>query len=222
MAAPAEVYTQEAYFSSRLPYDPQREPLWQILCAYLQRDFPRADSILEIGGGYCHFINNVRARERYVVDVFPGVVQYAAEGVKAQVRSCTDLSPFPAGSLDVVFASNLFEHLTVEELDGTLTEVWRVLAPGGKLLIIQPNFKYCYREYFDDYTHRQIFTDVSLPDLLMSKGFQIHKVIPRFLPFSLKSSGPKFPWLLKLYLASPWRPLAGQMYIAAGKDKLTR
>jgi hypothetical protein len=89
------------------------------------------------------------------------------------------------------------------------------LRPRGKLIIIQPNFKYCYRVYFDDYTHVQILTDVSLTDLLTSQGFQVGKVVPRFLPFSLKSRAPKWSWLLRLYLALPWRPMAGQMYIVA-------
>jgi SAM-dependent methyltransferase len=122
-----------------------------------------------------------------------------------------------AGSFDLVFASNLFEHLTREELANTLSSVWRALRDGGKLLIIQPNFKYCYRNYFDDYTHVQIFTEASLADLLLVSGFHPEKVVARFLPFSLKSGGPKWPWLLRVYLALPWKPLAGQMFIVARK-----
>jgi len=86
-----------------------------------------------------------------------------------------------------------------------------------ELLIIQPNFKYCYRNYFDDYTHVQIFTETSLADLLSVSGYRPEKVVARFLPFSLKSGGPKWPWLLHVYLALPWKPLARQMFIVARK-----
>jgi SAM-dependent methyltransferase len=191
--------------------------MWQVLCTYLERDIPRDASILELGGGYCHFINNIKAGQRHVVDLFPDLAANAAPGVTAHVRSCTNLDNFSADSFDAVFASNLFEHLNREELNQTLASARRVLRPQGRLLIIQPNFKYSYREYFDDYTHIQIFTDVSLRDLLVTAGYRPEKVIPRFLPFSLKSTGPKWPWLLRCYLALPWRPFAGQMYIVASK-----
>jgi SAM-dependent methyltransferase len=212
-----KTYTEGAYFTARLPYDSQRERLWPVLCDYLQRDVPKQGSVLELGGGYCYFINHIQAAERFVLDLYPEIRSYAAPGVTPLVQSCTDLTNFKRESLDVVFASNLFEHLTREDLDQTLAGVRDVLRPGGKLLIIQPNFKYCYREYFDDYTHLQIFTDTSLADLLTVSGFQVEKMIPRFLPFSVKTGGPKWPSLLRLYLTLPWRPFAGQMYIVAKK-----
>jgi SAM-dependent methyltransferase len=217
MPAPREVYTEDAYFAARLPYDPAREQLWRVLCAYLQFQVPEDGAVLELGGGYCHFINNIRAAKKHVVDLYPAIRTNAAEGVTPHVQSCTDLGNFEPASFDIVFASNLFEHLTADQLADTLASVRRVLRDTGKLLIIQPNFKYCYRSYFDDYTHLQIFTEVSLADLLTASGFRPEKVVARFLPFSLKSGGPKWPWLLRLYLALPWRPFAGQMYIAARK-----
>ena len=217
MSSLDKINTEEAYFASRLPYDPERERLWRILCKYLEPDIPPNGAVLELGGGYCHFINNIRAAERHVVDLFPGVCTHAAQGVTPHLQSCTDLSNFRRASFDVVFASNLFEHLTREQLDSTLAGVLEVLRDGGKLLIIQPNFKYSYRQYFDDYTHLQIFTEASLSDLLVARGFELEKVVRRFLPFSVKSSGPKWSWLLRLYLALPYRPFAGQMYIVARK-----
>jgi hypothetical protein len=55
------------------------------------------------------------------------------------------------------------------------------------LSVIQPNFRYAYREYFDDYTHVAIFTHVSLCDVFRASGFDIVDVKPRFLPLSIKS-----------------------------------
>jgi ubiquinone/menaquinone biosynthesis C-methylase UbiE len=97
----------------------------------------------------------------------------------------------------------------------TLTEIKRVLKTNGKLIIIQPNFKYCAREYFDDYTHLQIFTHIGVTDLLIGLGFSIVDVKPRFLPFSMKSNLPKYTWLVRLYLLSPFKPFAGQMLVVA-------
>ena len=214
-----ETAQAKAYFSSRLCHDASRDELWPVLCRYLQKDIPADSRVLELGGGYCNFINNIRASEKHVVDIYEGVKELAAENVTAHVQSCTTLANFPDSHFDVVFASNLFEHLTRDQLDATLLEVRRVLGRDGRLMVIQPNFKYAIREYFDDYTHLQVFTHISLQDLLQARGFTIDLVIPRFLPFSLKTKAPKWPWLLRAYLSSPWRPFAGQMYVIAKARK---
>jgi SAM-dependent methyltransferase len=210
-------YVDGGYFASRLPHDPRRQRLWKVLCGYLQPEIPTSSSALELGGGYCDFINNIQAAEKHVIDLSPSISEFAAEGVVTHVQPCSELSEFRDEQFDVVFASNLFEHLTREELLATLAGVKRILRPGGKLLVIQPNFRYSYKRYFDDYTHIGIFTDVSLADLLMTLGFHIDKVVRRFLPLSIKGRGPKWPWLLRLYLKLPYRPMAGQMYIVCSK-----
>ena len=85
------------------------------------------------------------------------------------------------------------------------------------MIIISPNFKYCFRVYFDDFTHKSILTDRSLKDLLHASGFELLEMIPKFLPFSTESKLPKSGVLLRLYLMSPWKPFAGQMLVVARK-----
>ena len=89
------------------------------------------------------------------------------------------------------------------------------MKPGATLTIVQPNFKYCAHEYFDDYTHVSIYTDKGLCDLLAANGFTIVRCMPRFMPFSIKGSLPVHPWLIRLYLLSPFKPFAKQMLISA-------
>ncbi|RIK91693.1 MAG: methyltransferase type 11 [Proteobacteria bacterium] len=201
------------YFRSRFVPEAGRAATWRVVCRYLERFVPADARLLDLGAGYCSFVNHVRAAERHALDAYPGFVAFADAGVRTHVGSCTDLSAFAPRSLDVVFASNLLEHLGGEELEATLREVVRVLAPGGRFVLVQPNFRYCVREYFDDYTHRTVFTHVSLADLLRAHGFEIERVEPRFLPLSFKSRLPTWPWLVRLYLALPWRPKAGQMLV---------
>jgi ubiquinone/menaquinone biosynthesis C-methylase UbiE len=206
------------YFRSRFTVDTRRDAIWQEIVRYLAHPYiPPEAKVLDVGAGYCSFINQVQAAERYALDLFPQIGDYAAPGVKTFVGSCTHLHMFGDGQLDVVFSSNVLEHLTRLDTDSTLREILRVLKPGGHYIIIQPNFRYCYRAYFDDYTHLQIFTDIGLGDWLTARGFEIARVIPRFLPFSFKSRLPKAPWLARLYLQLPYRPLAKQMLIVARK-----
>ena len=69
--------------------------------------------------------------------------------------------------------------------------------------------------YFDDYTHVQVFSHVSLRDRLAAAGFRVVDVRPRFLPFSMKSRLPAAGFLVWWYLRSPLKPLAGQMLVVA-------
>ena len=80
---------------------------------------------------------------------------------------------------------------------------------------MQPNFRFCYNTYFDDYTHLQIFTDRSLFDLLEVFGFRVRVCMPKFLPVNMKSTLrlrlPMLRHLVRLYMAFPFKPMAGQM-----------
>ena len=56
------------------------------------------------------------------------------------VGSCTDLSAFADNSVDEIYASHVFEHLSYQgELTYTLTECRRILTDGGKLMVSVPN-----------------------------------------------------------------------------------
>lgn len=195
-----------------------------MLAAYLQQRFIGEDSVvLDLGAGYCYFANNVRGREKHAVDASDTVRLHAAADVTAHVCSSAALHGLADSYFDIVFASNLLEHLDVETLAGTLQEVRRVLRPGGRVIVLQPNFRHCVRSYFDDYTHVQVFTDRSLSDLLSAYGLEPVIVIPRFLPFSVESRLPMSPQLLSLYLRLPYRPAAAQMLVVAERtaDEVT-
>lgn len=207
----------DAYFETRFRDTEQRRRLWPVLAGYLQQYVPDDAAVLDVGAGYCYFINNVRAREKHALDVSEIVTRFAAPDVVPHVSPASDMSSLEDEHFDVAFASNVLEHLERDELYATLAELRRVLRRGGRVILIQPNFRVCYRTYFDDYTHVQVFTDRSLADLLRVSGFDPETVIPRFLPFSADSRLPASPRLLSLYLRLPYRPLARQMLVVATK-----
>ncbi len=180
--------TERSYFTTRLASDPRRDALWRHLTAYLTRFVPPGAAVLELGAGYCHFINRVPASRRVAVDIGPQIQEAAARGVEAhQADALAFLSRAQPEQFDFILASNFFEHIEWEELNALIPLVLRVLRPGGRLAIIQPNFRLAPRRYFDDYTHRTIFTDVSLRDWLEAVGFDVVKQTPRFLPLTVKS-----------------------------------
>lgn len=212
-----------SYHEIHLPEDPHRRAVWQEIANYVSHFIPESGRVLELGAGYCDWINQVQAKERVATDLWEGITRYAQPGVRYVVGDVTKtLASLSPQRFDAILASNFFEHFAHEELDRLLEHVRDRLHDQGVLIVIQPNFTYAYRHYFDDYTHRAVFTSVSLQAFLQHKGFQIVHSEPRFLPLTMKSRLPKWRWLVRAYLRSPFRPLAGQMLIVArnaGRNK---
>ncbi len=206
----------EAYRRTRFRPDANRETLWRTLCdAYFQQLVRPEFHVLELGAGYANFINNIRCRTRTAVDLSPDLPAHVQAGVSAHVGSVTDLEFLPDQSVDFVFASNLLEHLTQEQCAEVLQQLERKVRSGGTLNIVQPNYRRAYKEYFDDYTHQTVYSDVSLCDFLEANGWRVIECVPGFLPLTLKSALPVQPWLIRLYLRLPWKPLAKQMLVRA-------
>jgi hypothetical protein len=206
----------EKYFKSRLSPDPRRTMLWKTLwdChfRFLIRD---DDTVLDLGAGHCDFINEVRARKRFAVDEWPGITKHAAPGVHAHVGQLTDLGWLADGSVDFAFSSNVFEHMPQADLSRILTQLNAKLSQRGRLCLIQLNYRYSYKEYFDDYTHVTVFSHVSLQDFLKANDFRILDCRPRFLPLTIKSRLPVRPLFIRAYLASPLKPQGKQMLVLA-------
>jgi hypothetical protein len=79
--------------------------------------------------------------------------------VEGHIGNVTDLAFLEPGSVNFAFASNLFEHISQEAFASVLSRLKDASAPGATLNIVQPNYYYAYREYFDDCTHRSVCTN---------------------------------------------------------------
>lgn len=199
----------------------QKDALWKVLCrSFFQRYVSESDVVLDLGAGFCEFINNICCARKFALDPSEETRHYAVQDVTVIVKPATDLSYLDDASVDIVFASNVFEHLpSKDELMTVLSGIHRVLRPGGKLLILQPNIRYAYREYWDYFDHYLPLSHLSLTEALQVAGFTIDEVRPRFLPYTFKSPLPKSGLLLKVYLRlPPLHLLVGkQMFLAAAK-----
>ncbi len=204
------------YHGSRLTHDVRRAATWRALWKYHFRHRITADdAVLDLGAGYGDFINSVTAHRRIAVDNWPGLADHVPAGVEPIIAPVTDLRAIADNSIDFAFASNLFEHLTQEELVLSLRQIAKKLTTKGELCILQPNYRYAFREYFDDYTHRTPYSHIGLADLLRAQGWTVTQVVPRFLPLTLKSRLPAWGWLIGAYLSSPIKPMGKQMMITA-------
>jgi SAM-dependent methyltransferase len=176
---------------------------------------------LEIGAGYCEFINNIRAGQKTAVDINPDIKDYAGVGVDIVLNSSSQMITVPNDSVDVVFASNFFEHLTRGEIVATFHEVYRVLVPAGTFMVLQPNIRFCARDYWMFFDHLTPIDDRAFVEGLEINGFEILEVIDRFLPYTTKSRLPKSLFLIQLYLRLriAWRLFGQQSFILSRKPK---
>lgn len=206
----------DGYHDSRLARDPKRAAVWNALWRYFFRHrIGPADCVLDLGCGYGEFINSVVARRRIALDQWAGMPAHLAPGVEPVIAPATDLSAIADASVDYAFASNLFEHLPQAALVTLLSQLRFKLTARGTLTMLQPNYRYAFRDYFDDYTHVAVYSHISLADLLTAHGWEVIEVRPRFLPLTVKSRLPVWPPLIAAWLASPIKPGGKQMLLVA-------
>ena len=117
---------------------------------------PDARTLLDIGSGYGSFVLVAREAGIDAVGIEPADVEVAfARARLAELRPGDDAEhayhggdarrlPWPDGSFDAVTLWNVLEHIPEAPL--ALAEAARVLAPGGTLLAIAPNYASFRRE----------------------------------------------------------------------------
>ena len=90
----------------------RRQRVWRILCrSFFQRYIEPGDTVLDIGAGYCEFINEIDCGRRIALDPSADVRRYAGPAVEVVQGVCTSLDALVDATVDVVFASNVFEHV---------------------------------------------------------------------------------------------------------------
>ena len=205
----------------------QKQAIWQVLCNhFFQRFVDPSSTVVDVGAGYCEFINNIQAARKIAVDLNPDVQRFARPEVEVMNASCTEISQLDPASVDVVFMSNFLEHLPNKQLVlDTFREAYRILKDAGKIIVLQPNIRFLPGEYWDFFDHHTPLTDRSLVEGLQLAGFEADTVYPRFLPYTTKSRLPKAAWMVRLYLSVPfaWNFLGKQaLVVAVKREQLAR
>lgn len=211
------------YSETRYDFNPKRRIVWEEVSSHIAGTYSTPDGrALELGCGYGDWLGCMPVSEKVAIESNATLADYARRTYGIQVHEGDVFKMLPDmadSSFDMVLASNFFEHFEVDDVSTLLEEVLRVLKPSGRLVVIQPNFRYCANMYFDDFTHRSIHSHVSFSDLLASKGFAVTGCEPRFLPFSFKSRLPVSRMLVRAYLMSPIKPMGAQFLVCAQPAK---
>ena len=180
--------------------------LWSVLCeSYLSRFVPPDGTVVDVGAGNCGFINHIAAKRRIAFDLDPSVRERAAPGVETHTGDIATLAErLGEASVDMAFASNVFEHLpSGDELLRVLRAIRTILRPGGKIVILQPNVRLVGGRFWDFFDHTLPLTERGMQEALGVAGFRTVSCKARFLPYTTKGRRRTPAWLLRLYLALP-------------------
>ena len=91
------------------------------------------------------------------------------------VRAAMDAQPLKDATYDVAFSLDVVEHLTPRELDRFLSETYRILRPGGRLIVhTAPN------RWYIDHGYRWVTRPVNL-------------VLNRLFKFGLQPTSAQYP-----------------------------
>ncbi len=201
----------------------KKQIVWHELANWLYNGhLNRPKRVLDPAGGLCEFINNVPAAEKWTIDREEDFVRkHANPDVQIRVGSNLEVE-IPQDYFDGVFISNFLEHLDNQEQVATLLErLYGGMKKGGRIVVMGPNFKCTYKEYFDFADHTVILTELGVAEHLYGAGFKIVKTIARFFPLSFRSGGylPVTPLTVKTYLSMPlaWRVMGKQFLVIAEK-----
>jgi SAM-dependent methyltransferase len=158
------------------------------------------DDVLDLGCGDGLFLRTLHCRKRMGVEINDAareLCEQRSEHAKIAVQLHRDISQVADAAVDVVISNHCLEH--VINPYGTLTQVLRVLRPGGRLVLVTP---------FDDWRGRihggwspndpdnHLFTwsPRNIGNLVVEAGFSVQEVLMyRF------ACSPRLRWVLDMF-----------------------
>jgi ubiquinone/menaquinone biosynthesis C-methylase UbiE len=164
------------YHKTRFNKDNDK-PSWK------QKLFPKKGLFLDAGCANAEMSSFVGAERYYGFDLNPYSVAYCQKKkLKVKKGSITNI-PYPDNMFDCVYCNHVLEHVGTYEQHKAIQEFYRVLKPGGTLLIFMPTPYHWY--FFDDPTHVRPQTHGSLRFIAEETGFRSHDAfysLARWMP----------------------------------------
>src|SRR5689334_9529787 len=125
----------DKYYSGRKFHDSLYRDL-------IQKHLVRGSRVLDAGcGRYLRFSKELSDRATVFGIDMDSVLETDNAGAPYAVRGDVGRLPFSSNHFDMVISRSVIEHL--ENPAAVFSEFWRVLRPGGKVVVITPN-KYDY------------------------------------------------------------------------------
>lgn len=233
------------YLSHKNLFDPQkivrelksRAPyLRRIIRKWFPQD--RKTRILDLGCGYGAFLHVLREAGYERCTGMDGSEEQVNMAKKLEIAEVENkeieesLQSFSSSAFDIVIAFDVLEHFPKSRIFMIMDEVFRILRPGGAVILHVPNGEAIFscRSYGWDITHEVVFTQESIRQLVSSIGFSkvcfeedapvIHGAasLIRFFFWKLFRA---FFWLIHLAETGEWKsaPVFSQNLLAIAEKE---
>ncbi|HEX8599142.1 MAG TPA: class I SAM-dependent methyltransferase [Chloroflexia bacterium] len=158
----------------------------------------RPRRILDMGCGTGTMLNYLSRYGRAEgIDADEEAVRFCHERGITQVRQVSALPlPFEDDTFDLVTALDVIEH--IEDDLGTLRELYRVLRPGGTLLMSVPAYKFLWGAQDEISNHKRRYVAPQVRERLRATGFKVRR-LSYFNTFL-------FPIIAGIRLVRPYKP----------------
>ncbi|MDO8743416.1 MAG: class I SAM-dependent methyltransferase [Candidatus Azambacteria bacterium] len=209
-------YLDIVYNENTRPYTKYPSQLGEYLFSRFRME--KGDKLLDVGCGRGDFAKGFKdaGLEVFGLDREKGNSEIL-KGIEVKTGDIkNDPFPFEGETFDFVFSKSVIEHLL--EPDNFMKECRRVLKPGGRIIIMAPDWHSQRYIFYDDYTHRHPYTAAGLKDLLNIYGFkEVGVEIFYQLPILWK-----YPWLKIfsriLQLSGPIKKIHKNKFIRWSKE----
>jgi len=158
-------------------YDENRTPKTNYpkeLIGYLIKRFDLKNNtrLLELGCGRGDFLYEFQ-KFGFICSGLDRDMSSAKNDYNLEVKLC-DLSsesfPYSDNSFDIVYHKSVIEH--VYNPQNIMEETLRILKPGGKLIILTPDWHTQWKNFFEDFTHSRPYDLTALKDLFKVYGYK--------------------------------------------------
>jgi len=128
--------------------------------------------ILDVGCGTGKNLEEFKSLGRVVgIDLSQTAVDYCKKrGINSVVRGSVEKLPFSANKIDIVTALDVIEHVDEQK---SLSEVARVLKPGGVLICTVPAFTWLWSEWDVALHHKKRYTSSETISVIEKNGMKV-------------------------------------------------
>ena len=145
------------------------------LVGYLVKKYgwKKGQAVLDVGCGTGKYMREFAAHE------------FIPAGVDIDTCNFEQKIPVADNSCQYIFCKSVIEH--IQNADKFISELYRILKPGGQIVILTPAWEYNYKWFYDDYTHIKPYYRKGLQDALRIHNFKkVNVEYMYYLPFVWK------------------------------------